>query len=111
MESFPSMAIAIIVAVLGSQGLWALIQKRADRKDVKRKMLMGLAHDRLVYLSLQYIHRGYLSKEEFENIYKYLYEPYKELDGNGAITRLMKDVEKLPIKSDIHFNTVNKDEN
>ena len=78
-------------------------------KDVKRKMLMGLAHDRLIYLSLQYIHRGHMSKEEFENLHKYLYEPYKELGGNGTVGRLMADVTKLPIKSNIYFTEMGPD--
>lgn len=106
MEPFLTMVVTVIIAILGSGGLWTLIQKRTDKKDLKGKMLMGLAHDRLVYLSLQYIHRGCISKEEFENLHKYLYEPYEELGGNGTVKRLMSDVEKLPIKSNIYFNDV-----
>lgn len=90
--------ISIVVSVGSATGFFAWIQKKNEAKDVKQKMLMGLGHDRIIYLSLQYINRGYVSEDEFENLNKYLYEPYKELGGNGTVKRLMGEVEKLPIK-------------
>ena len=39
---------AIVVAALTSGGLWALVAKRADKNDAERRMLVGLAHDRIV---------------------------------------------------------------
>jgi hypothetical protein len=74
----------------------------------KRKMLLGMAHDRLVYLCMQFIDRGdggWLTKEEYENAYKYLYLPYKKLGGNGTIDRLMEEVKKLPIKPSLYYKS------
>ena len=103
METWIQPVITIILAIFGTGGAWTYLQKRADRKDTKRKMLMGLAHDRLVYLSLIYLDRGYVSKEEYENIHKYLFLPYKDLDGNGTVAHLVEKVSQLPIKGSIHF--------
>lgn len=97
------LAITIVCSIIASGGFWAWLQKRTDYKDVKTRMLLGLAHDRLVYLCLIYIDRGGITKEEFENIDKYLYEPYKELGGNGTVTKLMDEVKKLPITSSIFY--------
>ena len=98
MGQFWEMAIMLIVAILGSGGFWAILQKKADSKDINKKMLLGLAHDKLLYLLLKCIDQGSVSTDEFENIHKYLYLPYKELGGNGIVEKLMHEVERLPIK-------------
>ena len=109
-NSWLKIAIAIAVSIISSGGLSACLQSKLqkrtekrklleDENDVKKKMLLGLAHDKLVYLALKYIERDYITKEEHENIYKFLYTPYKELGGNGTVDRLMDDVGKLPIKT------------
>jgi hypothetical protein len=95
--------VTMFCGILASGGLWALIMKLMDRKDVKRKMLLGVAHDRLVYLCMQFIDRGWLTKEEYENAYKYLYLPYKEMGGNGTIDRLVEEMNKLPIKPSAYY--------
>lgn len=43
-----------------------------------------------------YINRGYITPDEYENLYDYLYKPYEKLGGNGSAKRLMNKVEKLP---------------
>lgn len=52
-------AVPLAVAVLTSSGLWALVSKRADKNDAERKMLVGLAHDRITHLGMAYLTRGY----------------------------------------------------
>lgn len=95
----------IVITVLTSSGftsaLFAFLQKQADKKDIKTKMLIGLGHDRIVYLGMKYIERGWITKDEYENLHDYLYSPYKTMGGNGSAERIMKEVEKLPIKSDV----------
>lgn len=90
------MIVAVLVAVLGSNGLWAFIQRKAEKKDVRTKMLTGLAHDRIMYLGKQYISRGSITTDEYENLHTYLYEPYIAMGGNGAAKRIMTEVDKLP---------------
>lgn len=92
------MMVTIIISVLGSSGLWAFLQKKSERKDASRLMLLGLGHDRIITLCEKYISRGSLSHDEYENLYEYLYKPYKEMGGNGTAERLMEEVKKLPVK-------------
>lgn len=98
MPSWLQTALTIIGAVLASSGFWAWIQKRSDKKDVRTRMLIGLGHDRIMYLGMKYIQRGYITHDEYENLYEYLYKPYDEMGGNGSAKRIMQEVEKLPIK-------------
>ena len=90
--------LTIFAAVLASSGFWAWLQKRSERKDVRTRMLVGLGHDRIMYLGMKYIERGYITHDEYENLYEYLYKPYAELGGNGSAKRIMGEVDKLPIR-------------
>ena len=92
--------ITIFCSVFASSGFWGLVtiivQKRDKRVTNEGRVLRGLAHDRICFLSENYIRRGYITKEEYENLHDYLYLPYLELDGNGAAKKLMAEVEQLP---------------
>ena len=99
--------VTVVCAMLGSSGMWAYLQKKsekkqieAEKKDVRTKMLIGLAHDRIIYLGMKYIERGWVSQSEYENLYKYLYEPYKEMGGNGSAERIMQEIKKLELRPD-----------
>ena len=89
----------ILIAVLASSGFWTLITKLTDRKDVKNQMLVGLAHDRILYLGMTYVERGYITQDEYENLHDHLYVPYEKMGGKGSAKRVMNEVEKLPIKT------------
>lgn len=89
---------AIVVAALTSGGLWALVAKRADKNDAERKMLVGLAHDRIVHLGMVYVQRGHITQDEYENLNDYLYAPYEKMGGNGSAKRVMEEVRRLPIR-------------
>lgn len=89
--------VTIICSCLASGGLWALIQKLLERKDAKTRMIVGLGHDRIIYLGMKYIERGWITTSEFENLEKWLYEPYAQMGGNGSAKRIMEEVKKLPI--------------
>jgi hypothetical protein len=93
---------AVVLAIFGSTGLWSLLTYLVQRRDKKvsteGKMLRGLAHDRILALGEEYIKRGSVDTDEYENLHDYLYIPYKELGGNGTAEKIMEDVRKLPIK-------------
>lgn len=91
--------VTIMISVLGSSGLWAFLQKKSEAKDAKTVMLLGLGHDRIISLCEKYINRGCLTHDEYENLYEYLYKPYKAMGGNGTAERLMEEVKKLPVRS------------
>lgn len=97
MEAWFQMAVTVVCAVIASSGFWAYIQKRSEKKDVKTRMLVGLAHDRILCLGMKYIDRGWITRDEYENLYEYLYQPYAEMGGNGSAKRVMQEVDKLPI--------------
>ena len=93
--------VPLAVAVLTSSGLWALVSKRADKNDAERKMLVGLAHDRITHLGMAYLTRGYITQDEYENLNDYLYQPYEKMGGNGSAKRVMEEVRRLPIKREV----------
>lgn len=95
--SWIELAVAVVSAALASSGMWAYITKRSEKKDVKTRMLVGLAHDRIMYLGMRYIERGSITQDEYENLRTYLYEPYEKMGGNGSAKRIMLEVDKLPI--------------
>lgn len=96
-NNFIQMIITIVGSVIASSGFWSFIQKRSEKRDVRTKMLVGLAHDRIIYLGVSYIERGFITQDEYENLYEYLYKPYKDMGGNGSAKRVMDEVNKLPI--------------
>ena len=106
MEPWVQMIITVVCAVIASSGFWAYLTQRREGKDVKAKMLMGLAHDRIMFLATMYVERGHITADEYENLHDYLYVPYEKLGGNGTAKRIMQEVDKLPItKSDYEEDT------
>ena len=98
MVSLAQIVLTIVCSCLASSGLWALIQHNMDKKDAKTQMIIGLGHDRIVWLGLKYIERGWVTQDEFENLSKWLYEPYERMGGNGSAKRIMDEVRKLPLR-------------
>ena len=89
--------VTILVSVLASSGVWAVVMKVMDKKDVKTQMLVGLGHDRIMYLGMHYIERGWITRDEYENLVDYLYKPYEMMGGNGSAKRVIEEVKKLPL--------------
>ena len=85
--------VTIICSVLASSGLWTFIFKFYDKRNAKTKMLLGIAHDRIIKTGTEI--RDYISEDEYENLHDYLYLPYKELGGNGSAEKIMQDIEHL----------------
>lgn len=98
MSKVVEVILLIVSSILASSGMWAFLSKKLDKKDIKVEMLIGLAHDRIMFLGMSYIERGYITQDEYENLYDYLYKPYDKLGGNGSAKRVMAEVEKLPIR-------------
>ena len=88
---------AVVAALLASGGYWSYKMSKNNHKTAESKMLMGLAHDRIIELGMKYIERGVITRDEYENLYDYLYLPYKELGGNGSAERVMDVVKQLRI--------------
>lgn len=82
---------------MASSGFWMFVSKKAEVSDCNKKLLLGLAHDRIIYLCSKFIERGSITQDEYENLHEFLYKPYTEIGGNGTAKRLMDEVNKLPI--------------
>lgn len=107
--------VSVLTAVLASGGLWSFLSKKQEirfeelerkrkedaeaeeKNDVKTKLLVGLAHDRLIYLTNKYLEEGWINSDDYENL-TYMYIPYIQGGGNGSVKRNMEKVEKLPSK-------------
>ena len=123
---FQTLVSTIIGAIFGGSGVTFLtfLIQRHDRKTDKRQeeyeelsrkiseiadAVKGQGHDRVTYLGGRYIQRGGITKDEYENLYDYIYLPYKALGGNGTAEKVMKDVGNLPIitKSEAYERDLN----
>lgn len=101
MSELSTVLISIFGGVLTSSGMWALILRFIDRRTNQAKMILGLGHDKIIYLGKEYIKRGWITMDEYENLHDYLFIPYKNMGGNGAAEKIMDEVSKLPIRADI----------
>lgn len=98
MEALTQIVITSATTVLAGGGFWAWLQRRDTTKSATTRLMMGLAYDKLTTNGLTFIERGWVTKDEFEDYQKYLYEPYRELGGNGVAERIMLEVSQLPLK-------------
>jgi hypothetical protein len=89
--------ITFLTSMIASSGFWLFLDKKNTTRDLSKRLLIGLAHDRIICLSMQYIDRGSITKDEYENLCEFLYLPYLAMGGNGSVKRLMAEVDKLPI--------------
>lgn len=94
--------ITIIVAVFASGGFWAFLQNylvsRSRKNSAEQKLILGLAFRQIIELCDFYLDRGYIDTEEYKELNHYLFEPYKEMGGNGTAARLIQEVQALPIQ-------------
>lgn len=95
-----SVLVAILLTLLASSGFWAFILATVEKKSARNRMLLGLGHDRIIYLAMKYVEKGEITQGEYENLNKYLYEPYKKMGGNGTAERWMQEVNRLRIVPD-----------
>lgn len=103
------LVVAVFASMFASTGLWAFITRKSERKSATTQLLLGMAHDRLVYLGMSYITRGSITHDEYEDYVKYLYEPYSAFGGNGLAERVMKEVTQLPLTNKSPMNEIKRD--
>ena len=93
--------IAVISGIFGLSNLIMFLIQRHDQKSKDRpeyKMILGLGHDVIVTKGEAYLKRGWLTRDEYENLNDYLYKPYLEMGGNGTAQKIMKEIDKLPFR-------------
>lgn len=95
--------VALFVAIFGSTGFWTWLMNRNKKQTDESKLLMGLAYSEIIRRCERYIDRGFVSTDEYHELHKYLYDPYKSMGGDGTAERLMNEVRSLPTqKGDTH---------
>ena len=96
--------ITVTVAIFASGGFWAFLQawltSTSKKKNAEQKLILGLAFRQIIELCDYYISRGYIDTEEYKELSRYLFEPYQQLGGHGTAARLIKEVERLPLRKE-----------
>lgn len=90
--------ITLAVAVFGSTGFWSWLASRSKKKSAEARLIMGLAYSEIIRRSEDYIRRGFVEPTEFDELDRYLFQPYTEMGGNGTAQKLMDEVRKLPTR-------------
>ena len=88
--------ITIIVAVFGSTGFWTWLMSSKKKKSAEQKLLLGLAYSEIIKRCEWAIEKGAISADKYNDLNRYLYEPYKALGGNGTAEKMMNQVKALP---------------
>lgn len=102
--------ITVLITALTSSGFMSLIiyllQRRDRRKEkeaadtsAQTRMLIGLGHDRVIYLTDRYVRRGSITLKEKRNL-EYLYAPYRDMGGNGDCKIGYDACQSLPVVSE-----------
>lgn len=108
-----NMTVAVVTAVitaLTSSGVMSLVIYLLQRRDKKKeaedraesaatRMLLGLGHDKIVYLTDKYVRRGAITLKEKRNL-DFLYKPYSDLGGNGDCRIGYDACQKLAVVSE-----------
>ena len=102
--------ITVLITALTSSGFMSLIiylLQRRDRQKEKEaadtsaqtRMLIGLGHDRVIYLTDKFVRRGAITLKEKRNL-EYLYAPYRDMGGNGDCKIGYDACQTLPVVSE-----------
>lgn len=86
----------LITTVLSGPGIWAWAKTRTQRNDSEDELLLQVAKNQLVSNGHEYLKRGYITMDEYEE-YESEYRLYSRLGGNGLARRIFKQVDDLPI--------------
>lgn len=82
------------------------IDKTNNRLKLLEEAQLALLHNKIYTTTMQYIQNDYVTLDDLEDL-RYLYEPYKELGGNGTAERLYTEVQCLK-KLDRNINNKEK---
>lgn len=93
--------IALVAAVFGSTGFWSWLSGRRKKKSDESMLLLGIAYSEIIHRSEEYIHRGWIAVDEYAELDRYLYQPYRSMGGNGTAERLINAVKSLPVAKEV----------
>lgn len=90
------MANPAVTALLGGSGIWAWAKTKADHNNNAAKLLLSVSKNQLIALGHEYLKRGYITMDEYEE-YEAEYQIYSALGGNGLARRIFEQVDDLPM--------------
>lgn len=90
------MANPAVTALLGSSGIWMWVKTKSDRNNTEDRLLLSTARNQLVEQGREYLKRGYITMDEYEE-YEDYYKLYSDLGGNGLARRIFEQVDELPM--------------
>lgn len=70
-------------------------EKTQKQLDTHGSAIAGLEHDRILHICKGYLKQGHISLEDYDDINKYLYEPYQKLGGNGTAKDVMERLKTI----------------
>lgn len=85
----------ILVAMCGYI-VWLLKEQKKDR-DSNAKGTMLLLRAKLIEYHSEWMERQYVTRHGLQNLLE-MYDAYHSLGGNGMVTHMKEEIEKLPIK-------------
>lgn len=98
--------VEILIAIFACNGFWAVLQtwitNRSKSRSAEQKLLLGLAYKVILEMCHTHIEKGEIDADDYKELNHYLFEPYKDLGGNGTAAKLVKEVEGLPIKKEVN---------
>lgn len=106
METWLQLALTSFATLGASSGFWAYIQSKDRAKSATNQLLMGIVYEKILSLGGEFIERGWLYRDEYEDYRKYFYEPYTALGGNGVAERIMSEVSGLRIRPHARYADV-----
>lgn len=111
MEPWVQMGLTSIITISASSGFWAYILHKSTTRSAVTRLMMGLAYEKVMDKGVAYLDRGWVTRDEYEDLRKYLYEPYKALGGNGVAERIMNGVSELPIVGQSRYAVMFRSQN
>jgi hypothetical protein len=102
MMSMNENVLTIVLACVGSAGLWSVVNlliarhyKKHDDNDVVRRALKGLLYTDCIEWCQKYIDAGSIDIRSYNELLRYHVQPYRDLGGDGTIDSMMEIVEDL----------------
>lgn len=87
---------SISLPILLGYIVWLLKQQKKDR-DANGKGTMLLLRVQLMEYHDKYVELGYITSHAYQN-FNEMYNAYHDLGGNGMITKMKQEVDKLDIR-------------
>lgn len=97
MNDYIFQIITISLPIVLGYIIWLLKEQKKDR-DANSKGTMLLLRAKLIEYHKEWTDRNYITTHGIQNFLE-MYDAYHSLGGNGMVTHLKEEVEKLEVKN------------